>query len=260
MQQVFFIPPVSAMELSECGTNNLFVIGQRYKKDENYRNYVHKAKEQGRFLILDNGVGDEGEVLTNKEVFELAKELQPNEVIPLDVLFNNPDTKTNCIEMAYWLDEAGLADKVHIFMCPQGDDIEDWIDCYKWALNYDAVATIGMSKKAIPYVMFKSTGDKNIAKARNMMFDILKERGLLKKPLHFLGSEGPTEYIHYWGEDVVRSTDSCVAIWQAFCGQTFDSSNYQRIPTPPNYFDLKLDGNQYEMAKKNIDLFKKIVL
>ena len=75
------------LNLSELGNNNLYIIGQYYKKNEQYREYVKEAIKQGRFTILDNGTGEEGEVLTNEELFQLTLEIEPNEVIPLDVCF-----------------------------------------------------------------------------------------------------------------------------------------------------------------------------
>lgn len=259
MKQIFFIPPVSAMDLSEHGTHNLFVIGQRYKSDEKYREYVHKAKQDGRFLILDNGVGDEGEILTNEEVYALAKELQPDEVIPTDDLYNKTATILHTQDMISWLKRDGLLGKIHIFMCPQGNTLEEWVECYTWALNNPDVSTIGMSKKTIPHILFNAKPDELIAEARNMMYDILEYRGLLGKPLHMLGSAGPKEYEHYKYSKWVRSTDSCIAIWAGYNKVKFDSLWYKRIPTPKNYFDLKLDEEQREYALYNINNFKNIL-
>ena len=254
--QVFITPPNSHLELSELGTNNFYCLGQIYVKNEEYRNYAKKAKEAGRFIILDSGVGDHGTPLSNRELFEVAKELQPNEVIPLDTLYNSPETIHNVIEMYSWLNDAGLTDKVKIFMCPQGDTYEEWLNCYDWALKDNRVSTIGFSKKTIPHILFPGCkADEFIGEARNIMYQILKTRGLIQKPIHMLGSGGPKEYRAYEGDSLIRSTDSCVAVWEGMNKNFFISMDYKRIPTPPDYFSREMTDEQIEDAKTNIKHF-----
>ena len=155
--KIFVTPPMNHLELSELGDKNFYILGQLYKRDEKYREYTKNAVKQGRFTILDSGVGDEGEVLTNKELFKLTLEIQPNEVIPLDVLYNKEETLNNFNQFLNWMKDARrkgfLYKRTSILACPQGDTYEDWIECYKYFLNNDFVSCIGMSKKAIPHIM-----------------------------------------------------------------------------------------------------------
>ena len=260
MKQVFVTPPTTQMILSECGNHNFYCLGQIYKKNNEYREYALKAKRDGRFIILDSGVGDHGQPLTNRELFEVACELHPNEIIPLDTLYYAQGTINNVIEMYEWLKEAGLENVIDIFMCPQGDTYEEWLECYNWALKDERVKTIGWSKKTIPHIIFPGCqADEYIGESRNILYDILKTWNLIQKPIHLLGSGGPQEYVHYKDEPLMRSTDSCVAVWEGMNKNFFDSPNYKRIPTPPDYFERELTKEQIADVLKNIALFYQII-
>lgn len=259
MQLIFHTAPNTHIELSELGNNTFYILGQEYKKSQSYREYTHKAIKDGRFTILDSGMGDHGDFLTNKEMFELVKELHPSEVIPTDNLYNKELTIQHTQQMIDWMKKDGLLETTKILMCPQGNTIDEYISCWKWAIDNECVSTIGMSKKTVPHVIVGEANDLNIAKARHIMYDILKVRGLMTKPIHMLGSEGPFEYEYYGDDKMIRSTDSCVAIWQGCNNSTFDQKDYQRIPTPSNYFDIVIEPHMKDSIKFNTDFFNKCI-
>lgn len=255
--KAFVTPPIDHLELSELGDNNFYILGQLYKRDEKYREYTKKAIEDGRFTILDSGVGDEGEVLTNEELFQLTLEIEPNEVIPLDVLFNKNQTLINFNQFLEWLKEARANGKLlntTLLACPQGKDWKDWYDCYKFFMWNKYVSCIGMSKKAIPYIM----NTDNIAFARSKVVSKLKSYNSLLKPLHFLGQGDPKEFIPYKNEKIFRSTDSCYPIFAAINGQDIEKvEKFERIPTPSDYFEKEIKEEQMELIKSNVRYLKK---
>ena len=255
MIKTFITPPNNYLELTEKGTGGFYCLGQIYKKNEKYREYALEAKRQGRFIILDSGVGDHGKPLSNRELFEIAKELRPNEIIPLDNLYNCEQTIKNCAEMAQWLKDFGLADEVKILMCPQGDTLQEWLKCYEFAMLNPAVSTTGLSKKTIPHILFDAKPDEMIAESRHMIYDILKYKGWLQKPIHLLGSAGTEEYEYYENDPIIRSTDSCVAVWM---GMNLKSVIYSdRIPTPADYFERSITNSAMEIVRNNIYLFNR---
>lgn len=257
MMKVFVTPPIDHLELSELGDNNFYILGQLYKKSEKYREYTKKAIEDGRFTILDSGVGDEGEVLTNEELFQLTLEIEPNEVIPLDVLYDSTQTLINFNQFLEWLKEARAKEKLlntTILACPQGKDWVDWYDCYKFFMWNKYVSCIGMSKKAIPHIM----NTDNIAFARSKVVSKLKACNALRKPLHFLGQGDPKEFIPYKNEKIFRSTDSCYPILAAINGQDIEKvEKFERIPTPSDYFEKEIKEEQMELIKSNVRYLKK---
>ena len=255
--KVFVTPPINHLELSELGNENFYILGQLYKRNEEYRKYTKQATEAGRFTILDSGVGDEGEVLTNEELFELTLEIRPNEVIPLDVLYDKDETLDNFNEFVRWMKEPCNKAKLKntsILACPQGENIGRWLECYEYLLNRPEVSCIGMSKKAIPYVM----NIHSISEARQQLVSLLKSENLLKKPLHFLGQGDPREFIPYKNESIFRSTDSCYPILSAIHRQNLEESiSFDRIPTPSDYFDLEITKETLPLIISNVDFLKK---
>lgn len=253
--RIFVTPPMNHLELSELGDKNFYILGQLYKKSEAYREYAKRAKLSGRFTILDSGVGDEGEVLTNEELFELTKELEPNEVIPLDVLYNRNETMKNFKQFVEWLKEEhaqGNLMYTTLLACPQGKNWDEWMDCYRYFLMSRYVTCIGMSKKAIPHIMESD----NIAYSRSVVVSRLKSMNLIKKQMHFLGQGDPREFIPYTGARF-RSTDSCYPILAAMNGIDLSvEGKFQRIPTPSDYFEREVPEEIVPLIKKNIDFLR----
>lgn len=253
--KVFIIPPVGHMDISEQG-DGLFILAQLYKKYPKYRKYVLEAKAAGRFLILDNGVGDD-DPITNDELWSLFMEIQPNEVIPLDTLYNKEATLNNFKEFVQRGKEAGITEPF-IFACPQGDNMGEWFECYNEMCEEPLVSVIGMSKKTIPHILYPgSEPDTNISISRNFIFDTLKQTNNLKKPLHFLGAGEVVEFEAYRNEEMCRSTDSCFSVWSGMNGEDFLSAKFRRVPTPRNYFELKVYKKNLRLIQSNIDVLKK---
>ena len=49
--KVFVTPPINHLELSELGNENFYILGQLYKRNEEYRKYTKQATEAGLSLI-----------------------------------------------------------------------------------------------------------------------------------------------------------------------------------------------------------------
>lgn len=255
--KVFLTPPMNYLSLTERG-DGLYVIGQFYKKNEEYRNYIRKAKKENRFIILDNGVGEEGEILSNKELFDITLEIEPNEVIPLDVLYNDIETIANMNEFVGWLKEARKKEKLlntTLLAVPQGKTFSEWLYCYKLMCKNRYVSCIGMSKKAIPYIM----KEEDIMKARLSLVKKLITTGILSKTKdhHFLGQGNPLEFTHYSNIPNFRSTDSCYPILAGMNDiDISDKDNFKRIPTPADYFELEIPESKMNLIDKNIETLK----
>lgn len=254
--KVFVTPPNNHLELDQLG-DGFYCLAQYFNTNEDYKKYALEQKKRGRFIILDSGVGNEGVIVSKEELFEITKELRPNEVIPTDVLFDSKQTLENTEWFINKMKDEGI-DDVKIFACPQGEDFDHYIMCYDLFNNNQNVATIGWSKKAIPHVIFGSENgkDQNIKEARIKLFEQLGNR-FKYKPIHCLGMGDPTEYISYRNASYMRSTDSCYPILAAINGINLrEEKEFQRIPTPKNYFDLTMNKDQVELASLNIAYVK----
>lgn len=254
----YIIPPNKHLELMHHG-DRYFCLAQLYRTNKEYRDFFKTQKRFGKWITLDNGAGDHA-LITEDILFDCMIDLMPNEVIPPDTLFNKDVTLKALHSFVERMKAANLLDKIQIFACPQGEDKEAWLSCYSSMLKNPNVSTIGMSKLAIPHAFVGQTStDQGIKEARNQAFALLKEKGLLQKPLHFLGMGDPTEFGVYKNEPMVRSTDSCNTVWSGANSIDFAAGNFTRIKTPHDYFDLSFTDEQLTMALSNITWFRNLL-
>ena len=253
----FIIPPNAHLELMNKG-DRFFCLSQIYLRNEEYRNFFKQKVAEGAWVTLDNGAGDH-ETVTREQVLDIARELQPSELIPLDILFDGDKTLENLVWTINEMIVDPLLKDIEVFACPQGRDLDEWLDVYCFMTNIPQVKTIGMSKLAIPFVMSGSKGgDVGIARDRNDMFKLLDNQGLITKPLHFLGAGEAWEFEMYKGNPFVRSTDSCFTVWGGINGQRFGTEDYERIPTPKDYFDRVITDDRMEDVLHNISYMREV--
>lgn len=254
----YVIPPLDNLELMHEG-DRYFCLAQLYKKHLHYREFFQEQSKRGAWITLDNGAGDH-ETVTKEELLEIARELQPSELIPLDILFNEKKTLENLKWTIEQMESDPKLKDIEILACPQGKGLFEWLHCYNIMRLHPKVDTIGMSKLAIPFAITgEKGGDVNIATSRNFMFDCLKRYNQVTKPLHFLGAGESWEFHKYVEEDMCRSTDSCFTIWSGMNGVRFDRSDYSRIPTPKDYFERKIENEHMSDILFNINFLKNIV-
>lgn len=255
----YVIPPVKHLTMMNEG-DRFFCLAQLYLKPENveYREFFKAKVAQGKWVTLDNGAGDH-DLVTEDQLLEAVTDLMPSEVIPPDVLFDGLATIRNLESFVKKMEQRDLLDKVQIFACPQGKTKEDWLFVYKYMLYHPNVTTIGFSKIAVPYAFLGAKGDTLIKEARHLAYDTLKAQGLIQKPIHCLGAGDPREFVHYKGDPLMRSTDSCFSVWSGMNNIDWSDSNYMRIKTPVDYFERELNEKQEALSYKNIFWLKDLL-
>lgn len=255
---ICIIPPLSQLSLINQG-DRVFALTQLWKRSEEYRNFLKDQKQQGKWIILDNGAGDFDTTTTQDELLEITQELMPSEVIPVDVLYNKEATIYNLQRFVELMKSRGLLGKVDIFAVPQGRDKEEWFECYHLMLMNPLVKTIGLSKITIPKIYGYTNEDQGIMEARHALYKELKEQGLIQKPLHCLGAGDPREFLKYINEPLYRSTDSCFTVWSGMSGIEWYKGDFTRIPTPKDYFDRNITEEQQQTSLSNINFLKEVI-
>lgn len=251
----YFIAPVAHLELMEH-SNRIFALAHLYVKYPLYRKFIQQKADQGWFITMDNGAAEHSTV-NEATLIDIVKEVVPNEVIAPDVLFDKDQTIANLDSFVHAMVSEGLINDTNIFFAPQGKDKQAWLECYKYGLYHPAVSTIGMSKFAIPHAFLgKAENDQQIKEARHEAYDFLFANGLLLKPLHFLGAGDMREFDHY-NHKMVRSNDSCNAIWSGMNYLDFEQGDFKRVPTPSNYFERIINPQEYDLAISNMKWIKK---
>lgn len=256
--EFYVIPPLSRLDLMDKG-DRVFVLAQLWKGSENYRDTIRAYKEAGKWITLDNGAGDHDVTTTQEDLIAIVEDLMPNEVIPLDVLFDKEATLYNLTTFIGMMAQRNLLHKVEIFACPQGKDKTEWLECYREMLSNMYVKTIGFSKITVPYVYGAGKDDQGIMEGRHLCYEQLKKEGILTKPIHCLGAGDPREFIKYIGDPMMRSTDSCFSVWAAMNGIEWSEGNFERVKTPHNYFTMRLSEEADRIALSNIDFLKKVL-
>lgn len=254
----YVIPPLSNLELMDQG-DRYFCLTQLYKRDPNYREFFRQRVADGKWVTLDNGAGDH-DLVSERDVIMAAVDLCPSEVIPPDVLFDGVQTILNLESFIYALRgqfRIAAAKMPEIFAVPQGNNLSEWLFVYEYMLRHPQVDTIGLSKITVPKILFDAAPDQSIKEARHMMFDTLKSKEFIKKPIHLLGMGDPREFAYYKNEPLMRSTDSCNSVWSAMNDILFENDCSKRIPTPKDYFDREMSRGDLMFAEFNIEWMKK---
>jgi hypothetical protein len=254
----YTIPPNKHLELMDEG-DRYFCLAHHYKTDQNYRKHFLNLKKDNStaWITLDNGAAEHSTV-TEEDLLEITSELQPNEVIPPDVLFDKEQTLKNFRSFIEKLQKYKLYN-TSIFACPQGATKSVWLECFYQMLVNPLVKCIGLSKIAVPKCWNDAEGDKLIAKSRNQCIKDLIDKKLLLKPIHLLGMGEHDEFDYYLNNKIpnIRSSDSCYTILAAINGIDFEKGDNTRIPTTNEYFDVKLTDEQIALFKKNINYLKR---
>lgn len=250
----YIIPPLAHLDLMSLG-DRYFCLAQLYLQNKSYANYFKQLrKRKGVFITLDNGAAEHS-LVTEETLLNAVEELQPDEVISPDVLFDKDQTLKNLDSFITEMYQRGLFKKTKLFGCPQGKDEEEWIKCYIQMLNNPNVSVIGLSKIAVPKCFLNKENDEGIKEARRICIKYLEVSNLIRKPLHFLGMGSPTEYTEY-DNPLLRSTDSCYTILAAINGIDFSKGDFRRIKTTNAYFKKELNENEIEAAKRNVQFLK----
>ncbi len=251
----YCIPTLNNLELTLLG-ERVFCLAHFYKRYEHYRQFFLDIKKNypGTWITLDNSAAERA-LVTEEVLLEIVEELKPNEVIAPDVLFDAKSTTLNLETFIIKMKGRDLLRDTQIFGCPQGKTKQDWIDTYDYMLNHPDVATIGMSKIAIPYAWLDDPkADQGIKEARHKAVDFLYTSGRIKKPLHFLGMGDPTEYKHYveMDEPLLRSSDSCYSVLAATEGIKFEENSNLRIVTTEEFYHKALTAEELSLAIRNM--------
>ncbi len=257
----FVIPPIKHLSLTKLGNAGYFCLGHLYIANKEYRDFFLKVRENpNSFILLDTGTAEDA-CVTEDILIDICIELQPNEVIAPDILFNKNETLENLTKFIKRMDNERLLNKIKIHAVPQAENDIDWIDCYLSMLKNIHVNTIGLSKISVPKCFANGSNDQLIKEGRNSCIQYLSDKSLIVKPLHLLGAGDPLEYnyynsIHPVQQKFLRSTDSCICPLSAINNIEFGEGAFQRVPTPHLYFDFGMNEEDINLTIHNAAYLK----
>lgn len=194
------------------------------KSNDTYAKHFRELREQGQFVIMDNGAA-EGVNPSYEELIPVYAKVHPSEIVLPDVVYNKVETIKRTVA-AYNEFERNSLQEVYQFMAvPQGETFNDWLDCLTTFLSLPHITTIGVSKFVTPKFQKEMGDDANVR--LECVDAIVRLAHRMKRPvqIHLLGCyDNPKEIaeINRIFEDVVRGTDSAIAYVYSRAGVKYE--------------------------------------
>ena len=204
--------PLSLMKYVQQVTDYDYALASLFEGVDGYLEYFTAAKKDGRMILLDNGVFEEGVAMGANTYATWIEELQPDEYVVPDVLEDAEKTQANFRE--WCLNYNHLPGKM--IGVVQGKTLAEFVDCYKFMSEFADKIAISFDysfyeKELFPFEKVNKW-EKYVA-GRQGIFIYLYMLGILnmQKPHHFLGAALPNEFQDYVGsvfKSCIESVDT----------------------------------------------------
>lgn len=210
--------------------------------DQYLQFYIDRVNE-GKFVLLDNGTGDL-DYQTMDKVLEIAKKLNPSEIILSDILGDCDATLQESEKSKKYFRDNGY--KGQFMFTPQGKTFEEWCRCYDQFDKSD-VATIGISK---------------------FVTEFWNDDNAREKCLEYINGAYPTHLLGCWKNinevvecskkfDNVRSSDSAICYIYAMSNMNIEDQD-----RPNNKIDFNhsvLNNTQLETLRENFKTYDRLI-
>ncbi|MFA5395449.1 MAG: hypothetical protein WC346_05445 [Methanogenium sp.] len=189
--------PLSLMQYVKYVTDYDYALASLFHIVEGYYEYFKNVKKEGRVILLDNGVFEEGVSMLADRYAYWIEELQPDEYIVPDVM--NDGTATIC-SFQKWEESFRHLPGRKIGVV-HGGSIQEFIECYRFMSAHADKIAINFSQlfyqDVFPTVI--RTPDVKRAEGRAFIIAHLYSLGILNtaKPHHLLGASVPSEFEIY---------------------------------------------------------------
>ncbi len=250
--KIAFISGINYPEFAEQG-DILFTLCDWINKSKKYKEYY---KGQDEYKITDNMAAENGVSSPAKQVIQAARDVNSCEIWASDKLYD----KNKTIKLTKnFIKQLTNEDKINfrIVGLPQGKNMKEWLECYKWMLANENIEVIAISKYSVEAFASLLIEAKDFALCRIRCIKYLHEHDLVKKPLHCAGANPfiIQEIQEYKKYPLVRSIDSNIAFKLGVHKIKIDEC----IEEPEERLDHNikdLDDEQLEIIQYNINKIK----
>lgn len=227
-------------------------------KDEDYANFFRQAKQQGRYIILDNSLHELGEAYHDNGLLHWIDELKPSEFIVPDVW---QDTVASIANAVKW-STIKLPEGVTKVAVVQAKSLIGAVSCYQTYkdLGYKKIA---FSYGADYYLDHSSHPNKNIAKSlgRLQIISKLYEMGVIasKDRIHLLGCQVPQEFSLYKDMPFIETIDTSNPIMATLDGIQYGRNGLTEKPKAnmnDHFYTTEID---YNLLDWNLRMFRKLL-
>jgi hypothetical protein len=227
-------------------------------KDKDYVDFFMKAKQQGRYIILDNSLHELGTAYHDSGLLHWVNELKPQEFIVPDVW---QDTNASIVNARKWA-QINLPKGVTKVAVVQAQNFLDAVLCYQTYkdLGYKKIA---FSYGAEYYLDHSNHPNKNIAKSlgRLQVISRLYEMEIIssKDRVHLLGCQVPQEFSLYKDMPFIETIDTSNPIMATLDGIQYGHNGLTEKPKSnmnDHFYTTELD---YNLLDWNLRMFRKLL-
>ena len=250
--------PLALLEMSKSFNDYDYFLPHLLDKYEEYEKYFRWAKENNRYIIMDNSLHELGHAYDTDRLMYWINELQPNEFIVPDVW---QDTNASIVNARKWA-QIKLPKGVTKVAVVQAQNFLDAVLCYQTYkdLGYKKIA---FSYGAEYYLDHSSHPNKNIAKAlgRVQVISRMYSMDLISKNdrVHLLGCQVPQEFNLYKDMPFIETIDTSNPIMATLDGIQYGRNGLIEKPKSDmnhNFYTTEID---YNLLDWNLRMFRKLL-
>lgn len=209
--------PIALLEESKRFNDYDYCLVHLLDKEPEYLSFFERSLAVGRQVILDNSLYELGKAFDSKKFAGWVTKLASCAVAKNQLTYVVPDVFNDGLQTAKSAKDflnryPNLPGKKMIV--PHGTNLNELITCYKEI--YSLADIIGIPFGSASYVTWFDTlspgntltDEQKKTYGRQLLLDMLYHGQLLKKPIHLLGCNLPTEFGHYKGAPYEKYIDS----------------------------------------------------
>jgi len=240
--------PLCALEWSKDFNDYDYCLPHLLDKYPQYEKYFRWAKENNRYIIMDNSLHELGHAYDTDRLMYWINELQPNEFIVPDVW---EDMEASIKNAAKWANTT-LPHNVLKVAVVQAKDIEEAHICYfKYkSLRYNKIA---FSYGASYYKQLFPHPSPDIATAMGRVYVVSKlyKEGVIKETdnIHLLGCAVPQEFMYYKDMPFVTTIDTSNPIMAAIENTRYNEWGLDKKPKIKIDEVMEADLEKPQLAK-----------
>ena len=252
--------PLFLLEDSQKFNDYDYALVHLLDKDEDYANYFLKAKQQGRYIVLDNSLHELGEAYNDSGLLYWVDKLKPNEFIIPDVW---QDCNKSIVNARKWA-QIKLPEEVTKVAVVQAKGVREAITCYQTYkdLGYKKIA---FSYGANYYLDHSSHPNKNLAKAlgRVEIVSRLYSSRVISPTdkVHLLGCQVPQEFSWYLDMPFIETIDTSNPIMATIDNMPYSHIGLTEKPKANmnDHFYMAAEDMDFDLLMWNLDKFRELL-
>jgi len=240
-----------------------FCLPHLLDQDKDYLSYFKWAKEQGRYIVMDNSLHElkdinGGHGYNHDRLRYWINELEPNEFIVPDVWMDCPKTVA---QAKYWKQYPYPTNTKPITVIQGHNEHEAYLCAdLLYGLGYNKLC---VSYGATWYNDFFPHSNVDMGKALGrvrFVQDLLQLKHLKGLKLHLLGCTIPSEFGWYDNHPQIESIDTSNPVMAALEGIKYKEHGLNSKPKANmnDHFDMEYGELDYNMVSYNVKKFRKI--